>query len=64
MNRFRLHVNDGRVRITRDRGQRFNEEFVGHTRQGGGGSVHVWCGIWFDGKSRMIILDQTVNGVR
>ena len=62
--RFRLHVNDGRIRVTRERGQRFSKEFVGYTRQGGGGSVHVWCAIWFNGKSSMIILHETINGMR
>lgn len=40
--RFLLHRADGRVRVRRERGQRFQDDCVKPTRAHGGGSVHVW----------------------
>jgi transposase len=62
--RFTLHRNDGRLRIWRERGERFKKEFIGHTKTGGGGSVHVWAAIWHNGKSILIILNESVTAVR
>ena len=60
--RFRLHVNDGRVMVWRKRGQRFDERFITKSALAGGGSVHVWGGIWRGGRTALRILRQTVNG--
>ena len=46
--RFRLFVNDGRVRVWRERGERFRDDFVRHSCQAGAGSILAWGAIWFD----------------
>ena len=47
--RFRLFVNERRVRLWRHRGQTLD---VTQARlEGGGGSVHVWASIWHDGRA-------------
>lgn len=63
--RFRLLVNDGRVKVWRTRGEdRYRNDLVVRMTQAGGGSVHVWGAIWHDGRSQLQILRQTVNGER
>ena len=62
--RFRLMVNDGRVRVWRQRGERYRNDLVQPAIQGGGGSVHVWGAIWHGGRSALQILYQSVNGER
>ena len=58
--RFRLFVNDGRVRLWRHRGETLD---VTQARlQGGGGSVHVWASIWHDGRSCLQVLGSNVTG--
>ena len=51
--RFRLFVNDGRVRVWRERGERFREDLIRHSHQAGAGSILVWGAIWYDGKSSL-----------
>lgn len=60
--RFRLLINDGRVRVWRQRGERYRQDLQKRAMQGGGGSVHVWGAVWHDGRSVLQILHQTVNG--
>lgn len=60
--RFRLMVNDGRVRVWRQRGERYRQDLVQRTLQAGAGSVHVWGAIWHGGRSALQILLQSVNG--
>ena len=60
--RFRLHTNDGRSRVTRERGERFRDDCIAETITAGGGSVHVWAGIWHDGRSELQVLEGNVTG--
>lgn len=60
--RFRLCVNDGRTRVWRQRGERNRADLTHCSRQGGGGSVHVWGAIWYNGFSHLQILQRTVDG--
>ena len=60
--RFRLFVNDGRVRVWRERGERFQKDCVRNSCQAGAGSILVWGAIWHDGRSSLQILTKTVNG--
>jgi transposase len=60
--RYLLHPTDGRVRVWRERGQRYAEGNVQETVAAGGGSVHVWAAIWSNGRSELVILERNVNG--
>lgn len=59
--RFRLFKNDGRVRVWRQPGERYRDDLIQHSRQAGGGSIHVWGAIWFDGRSSLHVLRQNIN---
>jgi len=59
--RFLLHPCDGRLRVWRQRGQRFLEGFSEDAIAYGGGSVHVWGAIWSGGKSSLFFHDRNVN---
>ena len=60
--RIRLHSNDGRSRVTRERGERFRDDCIAKTVTAGGGSVHIWAGIWHDGRSEIQVLQGNVTG--
>lgn len=60
--RFCLHVSDGRQRVWREVGQRFDNRFVIERLQGNGGSIHVWGAIWTDGRSRLQVMRVNVTG--
>lgn len=62
--RFLLHHQDGRLRVRRTRGERFRDDCVTGVVRGGGGSVHVWGGIHYGGKTELVILENNVNAVR
>lgn len=62
--RFLLHPVDGRLRVWRERGRRYDEGYVKETVAAGGGSVHVWAAIWANGRSNLVILERNVNGQR
>lgn len=62
--RFRLFVNDGRIRVWRQRGERYRQDLIQHHTQAGGGSVHIWGAIWHGGRSRLQVLRQSVNAER
>jgi len=62
--RFLLHRADGRVRVRRLVGERFQDDCVEGTVVHGGGSVHVWAAMHNGGKSELVILEENVNGVR
>lgn len=59
--RFLLHRADGRLRVRREPGQRFQEDTVMPSVAHGGGSVHVWGGIHYGGRTELTILRQNVN---
>ena len=53
---------DRRVRVWRQRGDRFREELVAKVVAHGGGSIHVWGAIWTGGRSELVVLQQNVTG--
>ena len=59
--RFLLHRVDGRLRVRREVGQRFQEDCVTGTIAHGGGSVHVWGGIHYGGRTNLVVLHGNVN---
>lgn len=59
--RFLLHKADGRLRVRREVGQRFNEDCVLGTVAHGGGSVLVWGAIHYGGRTNLVILRGNVN---
>lgn len=59
--RFLLHRVDGRLRVRREVGQRFQEDCVSGTIAHGGGSVHVWGGIHYGGRTNLVVLHGNVN---
>lgn len=61
--RFVLHPVSGRTRVWRLPTERLKEQFLVHTLQGGGGSVHVWGAIWIGGRSDLVRLQGNVNAL-
>jgi len=62
--RFSLRFTDGRYRVYRKRGERFTDQFVYESDSFGGGSVMVWAGICHDGRTRLKIVQGTLNAVK
>lgn len=60
--RFRLFSNNGQIRVWRQRGESYRDDLIQRRTQGGGGSVHVWGGVWHGGRSELQILVRAVNG--
>ena len=61
--RFLLRPKDGRNRVWRYRGERFDEQCTVEQIAHGGGSVHVWGAICRTGRSALLILRSSVNGL-
>lgn len=53
--RFRLHHSDGRVLVWRRPGERFDDRNIAPNIAFGGGSITVWGGIIFNGRTELII---------
>lgn len=63
--RFRLYHSDGRVLVWREQGMRYNERFMSPTTLFGGGSVCVWGGICFNGRTELVVLiNATMTAAR
>lgn len=62
--RFRVSRADGRVRLYRRLGERYNANCVFEHDRFGGGSVMVWGAINEDFRSNLIIVDEVLNGER
>uniref|UniRef100_A0A3B4U885 Tc1-like transposase DDE domain-containing protein n=1 Tax=Seriola dumerili TaxID=41447 RepID=A0A3B4U885_SERDU len=56
----RLHV---RQWVRRLRGKNLRHDCIQETTQAGGGSVMVWAGIHYGGKTSLVVLDGNVNAV-
>jgi transposase len=61
--RFCLRVINGRLRVWRQPGERFQDDVVIPRVQGGGGSVMVWAAIWTGGRSHLIQVQGNLTGL-
>ena len=60
--RHRLHPNTVRGRLLwRRHGERYAEVCVRKNNSCGGGSVHIWGGITFQNRTRLVVFDRNVN---
>lgn len=59
-----LNGKDGRARVYRERGERFNENCVVETEPFGGGSIMVFAGISMHTKTPIVRLHGAINAVR
>ena len=62
--RFTLSFNDGRVRVWRRPGERFQDGAVREHDRYGGGSLMVWGGISTHYRTPLIRVDGNLNGAR
>lgn len=63
--RFRLYNCDGRILVWREQGQRYNEQFMAPDTAFGGGSICVWGGICFNGRTDLVVLhNDTMTAAR
>ena len=62
--RFTLYCADGRRRVYRRREERNTDACVVERDKFGGGSVCVWVGVSYGFKSRLIVIDGNLTGVR
>ena len=59
--RFILDRKDGRQRVRRLAGENLRDDCIHETTQGGGGSVMIWAGIHYGGKTPLVVPDGNVN---
>ena len=62
--RFNLSFNDGRARVWRRPGERYEDATVLEHNRYGGGSVMVWGGMSFRTRTPLHLVDGNLNGVR
>lgn len=62
--RFKLSVADGRARVWRRRGERYDDVNVLERDRWGGPSVMVWAGISSRHKTDLVFIDGNLNAVR
>ena len=60
---FQLYLVDGRLRVRRLPGERFQPGWQAHRVQAGGGSVHVWGAFHNSAKSPLVLPDGYFTGV-
>ena len=59
--KFNVSEADGRRRVYRSKGERFNDNCVEKVNRWGGGSVHVWGGITRNAKTDLVVLNRNVT---
>ena len=62
--RFRLQMADGRVRVWKPKGERFDPPIVVERDTFGGGSVMIWSGISPAGLTRLFTINENLTAVR
>ena len=60
--RFTLDFHDGRVRVHRMPGERYAPCCISEHDRFGGGSIMIWAGIWYGGRTVAIIIRGNLNG--
>ncbi|CAK6950901.1 hypothetical protein CRYPA_351 [Scomber scombrus] len=61
--RYILNHTDVRQRVQRLRGKKLRDDCIQETTQADGGSVMVWAGIHYGGKTALVVLDGNVSAV-
>lgn len=59
--RFSLDFHDGRIRVRRLRNERFASCCITEHDRYGGGSVMIWAGMWWDGRTVAIRIEGTLT---
>ena len=62
--RFKLSMNDGRLRIWRRPNERFRDEHIHEYDAFGRGSVMIWAGISLGGRTDIVFVDGTLTAQR
>ena len=62
--RFALDFHDGRIRVRRLKNERYADCCILEHDRYGGGSLMVWAGIWFNGRTEIVIIHGTMTAVR
>lgn len=63
--KFMLYKHDGRQRVYRRSGERFNQECIEEKVAYGGGSVQVWAGISSEDRTELVLIENgTLNSER
>ena len=62
--RYRRFHADGRVRVYRRRGERFEDDVIVETQAFGGGSVMVWAGVSLGGRTELIFVNGNLTSQR
>lgn len=62
--RFTLDFHDGRIRVHRMVGERYSPCCISEHDRYGGGSVMIWAGIWYGGRTVAVIVNGNLNGER
>lgn len=62
--RFLLDFNDGRIRVRRLSTERFAECCIAEHDRYGLGSVMIWGGIWYAGRTAMIHIQGSLNAIK
>jgi len=62
--RFKLDFNDGRIRVRRLPTERFLDACIAEHDRYGRGSVMIWGGCWYGGKTSAVLIEGNLNGER
>ena len=60
--RFTLDFHDGRVRVHRMPGERYAACCISEHDRFGGGSIMIWAGIWYGGRTSAVVINGNLNG--
>ena len=62
--RYRRFHPDGRMRVFRRKGERYENSNIQETEAFGGGSVMVWAGIAIGGRTELVLINGTLTSQR
>ena len=61
MNRFNVEFADGRIRVWRRKGERYDPANIIQRDRYGGGSVMIWGGISHSGETELVTIAGNLN---